>query len=145
VQAGFPSPAENYIRERLNLHDLCVQHPDASYFVEVAGESMNGDRIYPGSILVVDATLDAVSGKIIVGWLNGECTVKRIIKTGEMITLLPSNPDFLPIYVHHPADTFELMGVVTHVVSKPPRWTGDQIKAAQERVRINRSKLKQAH
>ncbi|UFH52581.1 LexA family transcriptional regulator [Spirosoma sp. KNUC1025] len=119
VQAGFASPAENYIERRLNLHDLCVQYPDATYFVRVAGDSMIGAHILPGSILVVDAVRPIKSGSIIVAWLNGECCVKYFVRTGRMITLHPANPNYTPTFVHLDRDNLRVMGTVTYIVSKP--------------------------
>ncbi|QHV97887.1 LexA family protein [Spirosoma endbachense] len=138
VQAGFPNPAENFLRQRLNLQDLCVQHPDATYFVEAAGESMIEDYIYPGSILVVDAALLVESGKIIVCWVNGACTVKRFVRYGKLVVLFPSNAHYTPLYIHPETDQFLVLGVVVRIVSKPPRWDSDQLKTAQDYVRTHR-------
>lgn len=122
VRAGFASPAENYIRERLNLQDLCVVHPDCTYFVKAVGESMIGDYIYDGSILVVDATIPVVSGKVIVAWVNGDCCVKRFVRQGHLIRLESSNENYPPIYVHLGKDQFRVLGVVTFIISKPPKY-----------------------
>lgn len=115
VQGGFPSPAENYIERRLDLNDLCIHHPEATYFVRVAGDSMNGDRIEPGDVLVVDSSRPIVSGKIVVVWYDGGHSVKRIRYTGQMVILESSKPDYLPIYIH-PGENFSVMGVVTYNV-----------------------------
>lgn len=122
VQAGFASPAENHIEARLNLQDLCVVHPDMTHFVKASGESMIGDYIFPGSILVVDATLTVETGRIIVASVNGEWCVKRYIEKGAIILLEPSNAKYLPIYAHPVQDHFEVLGVVTYIVSKPPKY-----------------------
>jgi DNA polymerase V len=122
VQAGFPSPAENHIERRLNLQDLCVPHVETSYFVKAAGESMIGDYIYPGSILVVDSAIPVESGSVIVAWVNGDCCVKRFVRHGKMITLESSNEKYPPIYIHLDRDQFNVLGVVTYIVSKPPKY-----------------------
>ncbi|GAB3687584.1 translesion error-prone DNA polymerase V autoproteolytic subunit [Spirosoma flavus] len=122
VQAGFPSPADSFIETRLNLQDLCVAHPDSTYFVKAAGESMLGDYIFPGSILVVDSAIPAETGNVVVCWVNGDCCVKRFIRAGKMIILEPSNENYSPIYVHKDRDTFRVLGVVTYILSKPPRY-----------------------
>ncbi|QIP15718.1 DNA repair protein [Spirosoma aureum] len=140
VQAGFPNPAETHIETRLNLQDLCVQHPDATYFVRAAGESMIDDDIFPGSILVVDSAIPIRTGSIVVAWVNGDCCVKRFVRVGKMITLFPSNPAFTPIYVHIGVDQFDTLGVVIHVVSKPKKWNQDQLNTAVEHVRTRRRK-----
>jgi DNA polymerase V len=123
VRAGFPSPAENYVERVCDLNDLCVSNAEATYFVRVTGDSMSGDRIEPGDILIVDSSREAVDGKICVVWINGEHTVKRVHYAGgpshgDMIVLMPSNPKYAPIYVHE-GDDFRVFGVVTFVIQKP--------------------------
>lgn len=113
VQGGFPSPAENYIERRLDLNDLCIAHPEATYFVRVTGDSMIGDRICPGDILVVDSARTNIDRKIVVVWYDGGHSVKRISYTGKLIVLESSNENHLPIYVH-PGEAFSVLGVVTH-------------------------------
>ncbi|RYC70065.1 LexA family protein [Spirosoma sordidisoli] len=117
VQAGFPSPAENYIDRVCDLNDLCITNAEATYFVRVTGDSMTGDRIEPGDILIVDCSQEATSGKIAVVWFNGEHTVKRIQYAHPLVVLLPSNPRYQPIYVQ-PNDDFRVFGVVTFVIQK---------------------------
>ncbi|RCR68287.1 peptidase S24 [Larkinella punicea] len=118
VAAGFPSPAENYIEKVCDLNDLCILNAEATYFVRVGSDSMSGDRIEAGDILVVDCSLEPVGGRIVVVWLNGDHVVKRIRFAGEMIVLESSNPKYLPIYVH-PGEDFKVFGVVTRVIMKP--------------------------
>ncbi|HEY0108503.1 MAG TPA: translesion error-prone DNA polymerase V autoproteolytic subunit [Fibrella sp.] len=118
IRAGFPSPAENYIERVCDLNDLCVSNPEATYFVRVTGDSMTGDRIEAGDVLVVDCSRDVAEGKIVVVWVNGNYTVKRIHYTGKLVVLMPSNPRYDPIYVHE-GDDFKVIGVVTFVISKP--------------------------
>lgn len=118
VQAGFPSPAENYIERVADLNDLCISNPEATYFVRVASDSMLGDRIDRGDVLIVDCARQPVEGKIVVVWLNGDHCVKRIHYAGGMVVLLSSNPKYDPIYVHE-GDDFKIFGVVTFVIQKP--------------------------
>lgn len=121
VQAGFASPAENYIEARLNLQDLCVAHPDMTHFVKAAGESMIGDRIFPGSILVVDSTLEVATGKIIVVSIDGNWCVKRYVEEEKRVKLESSNSAYAPIYLTKQG-RLEVLGVVTYIVSKPPKY-----------------------
>ncbi|MGF7215989.1 DNA polymerase V [Spirosoma lacussanchae] len=118
VQAGFPSPAENYVERVCDLNDLCISNAEATYFVRVASDSMIGDRIDRDDVLVVDCSREPVDGKIVVVWLNGDHVVKRIHYAGELIVLMSSNPKYDPIYVH-PGDDFRVFGVVTFVIQKP--------------------------
>ena len=118
IQAGFPSPAENYVERVCDLNDLCITNAEATYFVRVTGDSMTGDRIEPGDVLIVDCSREPVDGKIVVVWFNGEHTVKRIHYAGDIVVLIPSNPKYEPIYVHT-GDDFRVFGVVTFVIQKP--------------------------
>ncbi|GAB3225802.1 LexA family protein [Spirosoma arcticum] len=118
VQAGFPSAAENYVERVCDLNDLCVTNPEATYFVRVASDSMSGDRIEPGDVLIVDCSREVTQDKIAVVWFNGEHTVKRVHYAPPLIVLMPSNPKYNPIYVH-PDDEFRVFGVVTFVIQKP--------------------------
>ncbi|MBO0950884.1 LexA family protein [Fibrella forsythiae] len=117
IQAGFPSPAENYVERVCDLNDLCVSNQEATYFVRVIGDSMIGDRIEPGDVLVVDSSREAIDGRIAVVWFNGEYTVKRIRQAHPLVILEPSNPNYDPIYVQ-PDDDFRVFGIVTFVIHK---------------------------
>lgn len=121
VMAGFPSPAESVIEEELDLNDLCIKHPEATYFVRVGSDSMIGDRIFPNDILVVDSSVEDVIGEIVVIWISKGFVLKRLRKSGEMIVLHSSNPDYLPIYVHKD-ESYNVLGVVRHVVFEPAKF-----------------------
>ena len=117
IRAGFPSPAENYVERVCDLNDLCITNQEATYFVRVTGDSMSGDRIEPGDVLIVDCSREAIEGKIAVVWFNGEHAVKRIHYADPVVVLMPSNPKYDPIYVQ-PDDDFRVFGVVTFVIQK---------------------------
>lgn len=118
VSAGFPSPADDYVEKRLDLNELMVKHPEATFFVRVEGESMKDAGIRSGDILVVDRSLEAGHGKIVVAVVNGEFTVKRIHVGPKGVMLLPENAAFEPIQVGTETD-FQVWGVVTYVLHKP--------------------------
>ena len=115
IHAGFPSPAEDYIEQSLDLNEYLVQHPAATFFVRVTGDSMTGAGINSGDILIVDRALRAVSGSVIVAILNGEFTVKRFRISGGRVRLCAENPAYEPIEVTEGSD-FEVWGVVAHVI-----------------------------
>lgn len=117
VQAGFPSPATDYIERVCDLNDLCISNPEATYFVRAAGDSMTGDRIEAGDILIVDSSYDQADGRIAIVSLNGENLVKRIQRVGEGLLLLSSNPNYTPIQVQA-GENFRVFGVVTWVIQK---------------------------
>lgn len=115
VQAGFPSPAEDYIERKLDLNEHLVAHPAATFFVRVEGDSMLGAGIHKGDILIVDRSLSAENGKIVIAFLNGEFTVKTLKKEGNDVWLVPENPKFPRLKVD-PGSDFQVWGVVTYVI-----------------------------
>jgi len=118
VRAGFPSPADDHLDTDLDLHQYVVKRPAATYFVRSEGDSMIGDGIHHGDLLVVDRSLDALPGRIVVICVEGELTVKRLERVGQRTYLKASNPAYPPI----PIDGREshVWGVVTHVLHSLP-------------------------
>ena len=117
VKAGFPSPVEDHIEEKLDLNRLMIKHPAATFFLRVEGESMENANIHPGDILVVDRALTPQNGLIIVAVLNGEFTVKRLKKKGNRLYLLPENRTFPEIEITAETE-FQIWGVVTFIIHK---------------------------
>ncbi|MBW6520599.1 MAG: translesion error-prone DNA polymerase V autoproteolytic subunit [Desulfoarculaceae bacterium] len=115
VSAGFPSPAEDHIDRNLDLNELLIQHPVATFFVRVAGDSMTEAGIAHGDILVVDRSLEAASGKIVIAVVNGELTVKRLMRTRTSCRLLAANSNYPPVEITEDTD-FSVWGVVTSVI-----------------------------
>ena len=117
VQAGFPSPAQDHFEKQLDLNELLVKHPAATFFVNVQGISMIDAGIHSGDILVVDRALEPVDGKIIIAVVNGEFTVKRLSKKDNQVWLVSENSEFSDIHINNDTD-FEVWGVVTYVINK---------------------------
>lgn len=117
VAAGFPSPAVGELNGTLDLNQLCIRHPAATYFVRARGDSMLGAGIADGDVLVVDRSLAATNGAIIIAALDGEFTVKRLEMKDKQVRLIPENPAFSPIEIT-PATGAEFFGVVTFVIKK---------------------------
>lgn len=117
VKAGFPSPADGYIERKLDLNDLLIKHPAATFFVRVQGNSMEGAGIRDDDILIVDRALSPTAGKIAIAIIDGEFTVKRIHIQGEDLYLMPDNPSFAPLKISPDAD-FRIWGIVTYVIHK---------------------------
>lgn len=115
VRAGFPSPAEDHIEQKLDLNQFLIKHPAATFFVRVEGDSMKNAGISNGDILIVDRAITPQSGQIIVAILNGEFTVKRVKKQGKRLFLIPENPEFPLMEVTEEVD-FQVWGVVTHTI-----------------------------
>lgn len=117
VQAGFPSPADDYVEKSLDLNELLIEHPAATFFVRVEGNSMIDAQIHSGDVLIIDRSLRAKSGSIIIAVLNGDFTVKRLILKKEKTFLVAENPKYPPIEILEEND-FQIWGVVTYVIHK---------------------------
>ncbi len=115
VAAGFPSPADDYVEGRLDLNDRLVRRPAATFIVRAEGESMTGAGILPGDLLIVDRSLDARSGSIVIAVLDVALTVKRLTGSRRGWRLEAAHPDY-------PATALEgdlecvIWGVVTAAV-----------------------------
>jgi len=110
--AGFPSPGDDQVEQPLDLNELLVENESATFFIKVAGDSMEGAKIFDGDILVVDRSIEARSGHIVVAAVYGELVVKRLQKTNNSMSLLSENEDYEPILVNDVDGCF-IWGVVT--------------------------------
>jgi DNA polymerase V len=117
VQAGFPSPADDYSEERLDLNRKLISNPANTFYVKVNGESMKGDGIGNGDLLIVDRSAFPKDNSILVCFIDGEFTLKRIKRDKSGCYLIPSNPDFKPIPVD-PVSDLRIWGVVTYSIKK---------------------------
>ncbi len=117
VPAGFPSPADDYIEGALDLNEHLIAHREATFFVRVKGHSMAGAGIADGDLLVVDRSLEAASGDIVVAVIDGELTVKRLWRRGGRVRLLAENPAFAPIELKD-GQELAVWGVVTSVIHR---------------------------
>lgn len=115
VQAGFPSPADDYIEYKLDLNTHLIQHPSATFFVRASGDSMKNAGIHSGDMLIVDRSLEATHGKIVIAAVNGELTVKRLFRQNGKIQLLAENPTYKAINVTD-EEHLVIWGVVTYVI-----------------------------
>ncbi len=115
LPAGFPSPADDYIEGKLDINKHLVKHPAATFYVRVSGDSMLGAGIHCGDLLVVDRSLEAKNGNVVVAVLDGDLTVKRLYKRDGVIRLLPENSQYQPIEISE-TQSFEIWGVVTSVI-----------------------------
>ena len=111
IQAGFPSPADDW----LDLNTHLIEHPAATFFARVQGESMIDAGIHENDLLVIDRSIKATNHDLVVCVLDGEFTLKRIVFHPNHITLIPANRDFPELSIKHTQD-FEVWGVVKHVI-----------------------------
>lgn len=114
VPCGFPSPAADYVEQRIDLNELLIQHPSATYFVKASGDSMIEAGISDGDLLVVDSSRKADHGDIVIAAVDGEFTVKRL-QMRPTIQLNPMNSAYSPIIIGS-EETLDVFGVVTFIV-----------------------------
>ncbi|EAM9794154.1 translesion error-prone DNA polymerase V autoproteolytic subunit [Salmonella enterica] len=114
VPCGFPSPAADYIEQRIDLNELLVSHPSSTYFVKATGDSMIDAGINDGDLLVVDSSRTAEHGDIVIAAVDGEFTVKRL-QLRPTVQLNPMNSAYSPIIVGS-EDMLDVFGVVTFIV-----------------------------
>jgi len=117
VKAGFPSPADDYIEDMLDLNQHLIKHPASTFIVKVSGDSMKEAGIVSGSLLVVDRSIEPIHGKIVVAALNGELTVKRLSITNDKVQLVAENPDYPAISITEELDMV-VWGVVTSMIQE---------------------------
>ena len=116
IMAGFPSPAQDYITESIDLNTELIRHPAATFYARVVGDSMSGEGITEGDILVIDRSIEAEHGDLAVCCLDGEFTLKRLcLNRGDRIYLMPSNRKYRPIEVTKDNDFF-VWGVVVYTI-----------------------------
>lgn len=117
INAGFPSPADDYIESKLDLNKLLIRNASATFFARVRGKSMQDVGIHDGDILIIDKSLEPSANSVLICFINGEFTVKKVKKLNGELYLMPENKDFEPIKVEKGSD-FRLWGVVTYCIHK---------------------------
>jgi len=117
VPAGFPSPADDYVEQRISLDEHLIQHRESTFFMRVAGDSMRGLGIFDGDLLVVDRALPATHGCVVIAVVDGEFTVKQLLHTPKGQVLRAAHPDYADMPIR-PEQDFAIWGVVSWNVHK---------------------------
>lgn len=117
VPAGFPSPADDHVEKRLDLNEYLIKKSDATFFVKIKGDSMVDASINDGDIVIVDRSMQAKVGDIVLASVDGNFTIKTLSKYKLNPRLLPANEKYKPIEINDNTQ-FELWGVVTGAVRK---------------------------
>ena len=120
IRAGFPSPAEDYVSRTLDLNRELIDHPAATFYARVVGDSMSGEGIDEDDLLIIDKSLVPEDGDLAVCCIDGEFTLKRLRICGKRISLVPSNPDYPAISITEGMD-FKVWGIVTHTIKSNRR------------------------
>ena len=115
VQAGFPSPASDYMEDGIDLNKRLIRRPSSTFFFRIEGESMTGAHIPHGAVVVVDKSLRPRNNAVVIAVVNGEFTCKFYVVNKEGCALVPANPKFRTVVIDGDTD-FQVWGVVTAVI-----------------------------
>lgn len=117
IQAGFPSPAEDYMESPIDLNKELVSRPASTFMGRVRGNSMIDANIHDGDLLIIDKSITPKNGDVAVCFIDGEFTIKYIKIDPPVIWLMPANPDYEPIKVTS-ENEFMIWGIVTYSIQK---------------------------
>ena len=113
---GFGAAADDYMERGIDLNEQLIRNKPATFFMRVRGDSMAGAGIFDGDIVIVDRSLKATPGKVIIASLNGEMLIRRLEKTFNKVRLIPETPKLAPIEIDASCDDFAVWGVVTYTI-----------------------------
>lgn len=117
IETGFPSPAADYKEQALSLDELLVRHPSATFYVRAKGDAMQRSGIFDGDLLVVDRSLTARDGDVIIVAVEDQIMVRRLILRGVEVWLATDRPGDVPLRIHQQTE-WMIWGMVTHVIHK---------------------------
>lgn len=122
IRAGFPSPAQGYMTDSIDLNRELISNPATTFYARATGDSMKDFGIDEGDLLVIDKSLSPIDGDIVVAFVDGEFTLKRVNfdETGKCIWLVPGNSDYSPIKITEDNE-FIIWGVLTYNIKKQSR------------------------
>ena len=115
VSAGFPSPATDYMENKLDLNEYLITHPAATFIVKASGSSMVNANIYSGDLLVVDRSITPKNNNIVIASIFGDLTVKKLKKKEKSFFLVSANEEYPSIEVKEEMECF-IWGVVTYII-----------------------------
>jgi DNA polymerase V len=118
ISAGFPSPALDFVDISIDLNKHLIDHPSATYYGRVQGESMKDAGINDGDLIIIDKSIEPTNGKIAVCYLDGEFTLKRILIKTDGLWLMPENEKYKPIKIEE-NNNLVVWGIVTYIIKKP--------------------------
>jgi DNA polymerase V len=113
---GFGAAADDYMERGIDLNEQLVRNKPATFFMRIRGDAMTGAGIFDGDIVIVDRSLKAAPGKIVIASLNGEMLIRRLEKTFNKVRLIPETTKLAPIEIDASCDEFLIWGVVTYTI-----------------------------
>jgi DNA polymerase V len=125
IQAGFPSPADDYLEDAISLDDICITNAASTFLGRVKGQSLKDICIYEGDIVVIDKSLQPEHRDLVICAIDGEFNAKVLhLDALQGIRLLSANPVFQPIIIDELTD-FRIWGVVTYIIQNIKNRSND--------------------
>ena len=112
---GFGSPTDDYMERGIDLNEQLIRNKAATFFMRVQGGSMINAGIQHGDVVIVDRSITAKSGHIIIAVINGDMLIRRLELGMQRVRLLPETTQLSPIDVTDQTD-FSVWGVVTYII-----------------------------
>jgi DNA polymerase V len=116
---GFTAAADDYMERGIDLNEQLVHNKPATFFMRVKGDAMVGAGIFDGDILIVDRSIKAANGRVVIATLNGQMLIRRLEKTLNKVRLLPETNQLSPIDIDVSSAEFSVWGVVTYNIHSP--------------------------
>ena len=117
IYAGFPSQAQDYMDMAIDLNEVLINHPSATFFGRVKGNSLQEAGVDEGDILIIDKSIEPTNGDMAVCFVDGDFTLKFIERHDNEILLIPANKDYKPIRITEDND-FQIWGIVTYTIKR---------------------------
>ena len=115
ISAGFPSPAEDHIELGIDLNRYLIKNPISTFFLRVSGNSMNNAGIYHNDLLIIDRSINPIPGHIVVAILDGEFTLKRLVKKQNNYYLKADKENYPAINLYEYTD-IQIWGVAIYSI-----------------------------
>jgi DNA polymerase V len=113
---GFGAAADDYMERGIDLNEELIRNKPATFFMRVSSDAMKDAGIYKGDVAIVDRSVKATNGKIIIAVLNGDMLIRRFEKTNRNIRLLTDSAKLSPIQIDDTCEEFSIWGVVTYII-----------------------------
>ena len=119
IHAGFPSPAQNYMTETIDLNRELVRHRETTFYARVEGDSMKDAGIGNGDIVIIDKSLEARNGDFVAAYIDGEFALKQleVDEQNKCVWLKAANSEYKPIKVTE-ENNFMIWGVITYAIKR---------------------------
>jgi DNA polymerase V len=116
---GFGAAADDYMERGIDLNEELIRNKPATFFMRVSSDAMKEAGIYKGDVAIVDRSVKATNGKVIIAILNGDMLIRRFEKSKDSIRLLTDSNKLSPIHIDNTCEDFAIWGVVTYVIHTP--------------------------